>query len=311
MSCHEIELTPNSPFSFDLTCQALAAHTGGRVALDTYEDGVFRRVLYRDGRVMLVSTRSLGTVEQPRLAVEAWGEDAASDDAVWAGGWMQRILATDQDLAGFYETAKDDPVLGRTLTSLYGMSPGRTPTVLEALVLAITSQQIASPVARLIRTDLIQQYGAPVSRDGSIYYGFPTPDALLAAGVDGLRKLRLSQRKAEYILGICEGEVSGTLDLEGLAALPREEVFERLCRLRGIGPWTAEWVLGQALGRADAFPAGDLALQRTLSRLYCGGRALTEQETADLGRRWEGQQRLVVAYLFAGLRLGLLDGAPN
>ena len=66
--------------------------------------------------------------------------------------------------------------------------------------------------------------------------------------------------------------------------------------------------LGQALGRADAFPAGDLALQRTLSRLYCGGRALTEQETASLGWRWEGRQRLVVAYLFAGLRLGLLDG---
>jgi len=307
MTAYHAELIPRSPFSFDLTCQAMAAHTGGPVALDTYEGGVFRRVLSRDGRALLVSARSEGSVDRPRLMVEVWGDAVEPDDAKWASGWIRHLLATDEDLAAFYDAVGGDPTLGKVLARLHGLSPGRAATVFEALVLSIIGQQIAATVARLIRADLLQVYGTPVRRDGATYYGFPGAETLLAAGTDGLRKLRLSQRKAEYILGICEGVGTGTLDLEGMASLTREEVVGRLVRVRGIGPWTAEWVLGRALGRLDAFPAGDLALQRTLSRLYGDGRSLSERETADMGRRWEGYQGLVVTYLFAALRLRLLD----
>lgn len=311
MTAYHTELTPRSPFSFDLTCQALAAHTGGQVALDTYEDGVFRRVLSRDDRPVLISVRSRGSVHRPRLTVEVRGESVEADDADWASGWMRHILATDVDLAGFYDAVQGDPILGRVLARLHGLSPGQAATVFEALVLSIVGQQIAATVAKLIRTDLLRVYGTPVQRYGSTYYGFPSAETLLAAGEDGLRKLRLSQRKAEYILGICEDVVTGALDLEGLESLPREEVVERLVQVRGIGPWTAEWVLGRALGRPDAFPAGDLALQRTLSRLYSDGRPLSEKETVDMGRRWEGYQGLVVTYLFAALRLRLLDSMES
>jgi DNA-3-methyladenine glycosylase II len=307
MTAYHTELIPRSPFSFDLTCQAIAAHTGGQVALDTYEDGVLRRVLSQDGRALLVSARSEGSVDRPRLMVEVWGDAVKPDDAEWASGWVRHILATDEDLAAFYNAVQGDPVLGKVLARLHGLSPGRAATVFEALVLSIIGQQIAATVARLIRTDLLQAYGTLVRHDGATYYGFPTAETLLAAGLDGLRKLRLSQRKAEYILGICERVVAGELDLEGLRSLTRDDIVEGLVRLRGIGPWTAEWVLGRALGRLDAFPAGDLALQRTLSRLYSDGRSLSEKETADIGRRWEGHQGLVVTYLFAALRLRLLD----
>lgn len=107
------------------------------------------------------------------------------------------------------------------------------------------------------------------------------------------------------------GSPGGELDLEALAALSRQEVVDRLCNLRGVGRWTAEWVMARALGRGDAFPTDDLALRRVLSNLYNGGRPLTAQEADALGERWGGYRGIAVSYLFAGMRLGLLSGGKG
>ena len=160
----------------------------------------------------------------------------------------------------------------------------------------------------IIRGLLVDRLGPGFEVDGNTYRAFPGADSVLAAGMKGLREMKLSERKAEYILDIAYRVSTGAFDLEGLHALTDDEVSERLLALRGIGPWTVSWVSLRALGRENAFPVGDLALRRVMSTLYFGGRKTDASELEMFSRRWSPYRSFVTLYLFAAARMGALPG---
>ena len=82
--------------------------------------------------------------------------------------------------------------------------------------------------------------------------------------------------------------------------------------MRGVGPWTAHWLLIRAFDRPDGFPEGDLAVQRSLGALYNDeGRRLTPQEAVDLSVRWRPYRSYLVTYMFAAARQGLIQGSRS
>jgi DNA-3-methyladenine glycosylase II len=131
--------------------------------------------------------------------------------------------------------------------------------------------------------------------------------------MDDLRAIKLSTRKAEYILDIASKALDGTLADTELRAMTDSEVEQRLLTIRGVGPWTVSWAMLRALGREDAFPSGDLALQRVVSRLYFGGRKVSARELEEFSQRWRPYRSFVTLYTFAAARMGVLPdaGAPQ
>jgi DNA-3-methyladenine glycosylase II len=297
-------IKPVAPFNFDLTT-GYHTYIRGRYGTDSFEDGVYWRLLDLGDKLVLASVRSVGSVAEPQLAVELEGEELSSLDVIAAWEQIAWLLGADQDLAPFYTLAEGDPVLGSVVEKFYGLHLPHTATAFEALVLAILGQQIASSVARIIRTLLIETYGPYLSFNGQGYYAFPRPATLHAAPVEELRRLKLSQRKAEYIKGIALAAVDGSGGLESLHQLPDAEVVKQVTALRGVGHWTAQWVLVRALGRPDAFPSGDLALQRVISNLYFNGAKLNQEQLEEFSRRWSPYRTYVTAYLFTALRAGM------
>ena len=79
--------------------------------------------------------------------------------------------------------------------------------------------------------------------------------------------------------------------------------------LRGVGQWTAQWVLVRALARPDGFPIGDLALRRTVAGLYFDGAEITDDELLEFSQRWSPWRSYATAYLFAALRAGRVAGS--
>ena len=75
--------------------------------------------------------------------------------------------------------------------------------------------------------------------------------------------------------------------------------------LRGVGHWTAQWVLVRALGRPDAFPSGDLALQRAISNLYFNRDKLTAEQIEEFSQRWSPFRTYATIYMFTALRAGM------
>ncbi|SDE61619.1 DNA-3-methyladenine glycosylase II [Paracoccus isoporae] len=120
-----------------------------------------------------------------------------------------------------------------------------------AILDAIIGQQISIAAAGAIMARLQQA-------------GLTEPAAIRAAGEDGLRGCGVSGPKIRYLMGIVAREP----DWRALRNASDDEVIATLTALPGIGRWTAEIYLAFALGRSDAFPSGDLALQESARLLY-------------------------------------------
>jgi DNA-3-methyladenine glycosylase II len=125
-----------------------------------------------------------------------------------------------------------------------------------------------------------------------------TPKAFLKLSDETLRAAGLSQGKVKTLRAASAAMVDG-LDLDKLAHAPETEVHEALTALPGIGPWSADIYLLFCLGRADAFAAGDLALQ-IAARAALG---LPERPSRDelfaIAERWRPWRGVAAHLLWA------------
>ena len=149
---------------------------------------------------------------------------------------VNELIALDPDLAVVYTRLGVPP--------LWAREPG-----FPTLVHIILEQQVSLASARAA-FDKLRAEVDPL-----------TPEGLLALDDETLRRLGFSRQKIVYVRYLANAILTGSLDVDGLASLPDEEVRVQLVALKGIGPWSAEIYLLMALCRADAWPAGDLALQ--------------------------------------------------
>ena len=136
--------------------------------------------------------------------------------------------------------------------------------------------------------------------------------------IDGLRQIKFSRRKSEYISDISKPVASGALDLECLRHQPAEDVVKLLTKIRGIGPWTAHWLLIRALGYSDGFPHGDLAMERMMGMLVNGSTdssspsspmssPMTSTEASAFTERWSPFRSYVTTYIFGAGRSGRFE----
>ena len=144
--------------------------------------------------------------------------------------------------------------------------------------------------ATLLRTILGQQVSvasaAAVYRKLEGLVGDPgDPHTILAASDETLRAAGLSRQKASYARSLAEEVTSGRLDLDNLPA-DDEEAIAQLVRVKGIGRWSAEIYLLFAEGRADIWPAGDLAVQIEIGRLLGHDQRPSEKLTRTLAEAW-------------------------
>jgi DNA-3-methyladenine glycosylase II len=108
---------------------------------------------------------------------------------------------------------------------------------------------------------------------------------LAMASDEALRAVGLSRQKASYVRSLAEEVTSGRLDF---ASLPEddEEAIAALTRIKGIGRWSAEIYLLFAEGRPDIWPAGDLAVQAEIGRLFGHDERPSEKMLRDMAEAW-------------------------
>ncbi len=300
---------PVPPYDFELTAGQPNYSRDQQFKTEEYVDGRHLRLLDLGDKAALAAVRSVGTVDQPELSVELTGDDLTGGDADRAAEQITWLLGCDQDVRPFYDSVTGDQVLAEVVNDFYGYHNTRTATVYEALVQAIMGQQIATNVARIIRSLLIENYGVRATVTDREWYAFPRAESLATAEVDDLRQLKLSFRKAEYIQGIARAALESDDGFEGMHDLDDDEVVKRMVAMRGVGQWTAQWVLVRALSRPDGFPIGDLALRRTVSSLYFDGEEINDAQLLAFSERWSPWRSYATSYLFAALRSGRIAGS--
>ena len=306
-------MEPVPPFDFDLTAGYIT-YFRNRYATDVFESSVYRRLLRLRGGLALISVRSTGTIDAPMLEAEVQSDALDEEMIVEARESAAWLLGSDDDLGPFYHMAENDPYLPPVVNGMHGLHIPHTATAYEALVLAILGQQISTHVARMLRNLITETYGESMTVDGRDYSAFPSPESLAAAGVEGLRDIKFSRRKAEYISDISRQVASGDLDLESLRHQPADDVVKSLTSIRGIGPWTAHWLLIRALGYPDGFPHGDLAMERMMAMLVnpasdssSSPPAMSSKEASAFSERWSPFRSYVTTYIFGAGRSGRFE----
>ena len=113
-----------------------------------------------------------------------------------------------------------------------------------------------------------------------------TPEKFLAFDDARLREFGFSRQKALYCRLLARAVLDGELDFDALRSLDDDAARAALTRLKGVGPWTAEIYLLRALGRPDAWPSGDLALQIAAREVKRLDARPTPAELDALAERW-------------------------
>lgn len=140
--------------------------------------------------------------------------------------------------------------------------------------------------------------------------------SVLRARNDRLLRVGLSNAKVKTLKEIAKAIEARHIDLDALAAMPADDAHAALVALHGIGPWTADIYLLTCIGHADAWPAGDLALQEA-ARLAFGLRKRPDaKEMVRLAERWRPWRAVAARLLWTYYRAmknreGLLSPQPT
>jgi DNA-3-methyladenine glycosylase II len=129
-----------------------------------------------------------------------------------------------------------------------------------------------------------------------------SPESILATDHDDLRKLGLTNAKTRSFQAIAGAAHRGELNFDSLAEMPDPVVLKKLMSFPGIGPWTADIYLLSALGRADAFPAGDLALQISAQNLFALEERPTPKAFLAMAEAWRPWRSVAARLLWSHYR---------
>ncbi|MGF6393343.1 AraC family transcriptional regulator of adaptative response / DNA-3-methyladenine glycosylase II [Pseudomonas plecoglossicida] len=161
-----------------------------------------------------------------------------------------------------------DPIaIDATLNATFASSEGlRVPGTLDGFELAVRAvlgQQVTVAAARTLGGRLVRAFGAPIETPmPGVERLFPTPAALLAASGDALGGLGITRQRQAALHALADAVLNGRLRLN--PGVDVGATCDELKKLPGIGDWTAQYIAMRALRWPDAFPAGDVALQKAL-----------------------------------------------
>jgi DNA-3-methyladenine glycosylase II len=288
-------LKPVPPFRLDLTVWTLRRRPDN--AVDRWDGQSYHRVLTLPAGPVEVEVTQVAPPEKAQLRVTVVGRPLRAGVRVAVKSALLRLLGLRIDLTEFYQLAAHDRRLEYLAQRFRGMKPPRFATVFEAAINAMACQQLTLTLGIRLLNSLAQARGLPLDKEGESAHAFPRPEDLAQVNVADLRQLGFSQQKGRAMVELAQAVTEGRMDLEGLADLPDAEAVARLQELRGVGRWTAEYVLLRGLGRVRMFPADDVGARNNLQRWLRIRRSLDYQGVRQILARWEAFAGLVYFHL--------------
>jgi DNA-3-methyladenine glycosylase II len=209
-------------------------------------------------------------------------------------------IRTDSDLdAALAALTQADPRFAPVIAKAGRPPLRRRPDGYAGLAATVVSQQLSTASA-----------GAIWGRLTAAFDPFE-PEAIIKARPEKLARLGLSKPKIRALKEIARAVVRREPDLTALADIGAEEAHAALTAVHGIGPWTADIYLLACLGHADAWPAGDLALQEAARLAFGLPSRPTTKEMMPLAEAWRPHRAVAARVLWTYYRaVKGREGAP-
>ena len=181
---------------------------------------------------------------------------------------------------------KSDEDLKDLIKSIPKIVPFNREEGFEGLVRLICEQQLSVASAKAI-----------FDRLAKIVSPFEAKKFLKVSKKD-LQKTGLSRQKIDYCTGLANECISGNLDFNALHKMDDEALSKELCKVKGIGKWTADCYMLASLKREDIWPVGDLGLQISVQKLKKLPKRPSETELEEISLKWKPYRTLVANMLW-------------
>jgi DNA-3-methyladenine glycosylase II len=245
------------------------------------------RIPMEEGNVITV--KATGLKEQPSFLING----ALSKTQIQE---VKEILHFNDSLDGIsVHFANTD--LAKVFIEHEGTPLIRSFSLYGTLMRSIIHQQLNMSFANTLSMRFVETFGSETN--GVLRY--PSPETVANLDVSKLREMQFSTRKAEYMIGLSQAIVDGTLELEKLRHMNDDEVTAKLTAFRGVGPWTAQSFLMFGLGRPNLFPVADIGLQNALKILWKLEKKPTKEEIIARFPDWSPYLSYAALYLWRSI----------
>lgn len=216
--------------------------------------------------------------------------------------YITHWLHLDADLTAFYAFAGKDKVLAPLIQQYKGLRLIGIPELFEALTWTITGQQINLSFAYTLKQRLIHTYGDTVLAGGKTYYVYPQPATIAALTPADLIAMQFSRSKADYILSIAKAMTEERLTLAQLQSLDYAAAREYLTSFKGIGNWSANYVLMKFSRYWQALPLEDAGLHNALKYQLRLSAKPSLAEIKAYTEHWQQHAAYATFYLWRSLQ---------
>ncbi|PWV57075.1 DNA-3-methyladenine glycosylase [Chitinophaga sp. S165] len=267
-----IPVTDHDNFSF-AECLVFLGRSE-KECLHYVQDGVVQKMIVSNGEPVLMEISDDTASGSLRVAVRSATNDEAKEaersreqiamDEAYIRRYISHWLHLDADLRPFYDFAAKDAVLGPLVTRYKGLRLIGIPELFEALTWSIMGQQITLGFAYTLRQRFIQAFGHHAVIDGKDHYVYPHPAVIAALEPATLISMQFSRSKADYIIRLAQSMTDGHLTVEQLENMNYQQARDHLVSFRGIGNWSANYVLMKYHRHHQALPLEDAGLHNAL-----------------------------------------------
>lgn len=287
-------LHPVAPFRLDYT--ALALQRRAKNIIDSWDGRYYSRVLNVDGELLNAKIEQKTYELDPTLLITL-NQSIHPKTEVKIKQILENMLGLRCNLSNFYNLAQKDPQLNPIVTRFKGLKPPCFPSIFEALVNAISCQQLSLDSGLEIQNRLIKYIDVHLQDDGNVLYSFPVPKDIANCSISELKQVGYSTNKSETLKRLSLIIQEKQDDFAQLAHLSNEDVVDFLCQFKGIGRWTAEYILLRGLGRIEIFPHNDIGAQNNLYRLLHILEKPDPIKTSKITARWYPYAGLIYFHL--------------
>ncbi|MEP7292890.1 MAG: DNA-3-methyladenine glycosylase 2 family protein [Chloroflexota bacterium] len=287
-------LQPQTPFDFEQSLAFLGAfppmHGEQQIA-----DRSLTTAVSIDRQPVVFRVHASGTTDTPEIAYTLYAHQPISPTL--AGQAADRIaffLSLDDDLRPLYALGEHDPSFAPVIQQNYGLHQVKFLTPFENACWALLSVRVPMALSLKVKQRLSEEIGAALDLEGKTYHAFPEPAQLLESA-DQLAGIVNNPRKTDYLQAAARAFDS--VDEHWLRTAPSDDVEAWLLNIKGIGAWSARFVMIRGLGRMDRMSVGEQRVIDVARERY--GRDLSEQQIAEIAARYGAQQGYWAYYLRA------------
>ena len=291
-------LIPQAPFRLDLVVWTLRRRPDN--AVDRWDGESYQRVLSLSHGTVEVLVKQVGLPEAPKLKIAVTGQSLPSDPKTAVAPTLERLLGLNVDLSQFYRFARRHRTLRALATRFQGMKPPRFASIFEALINAIACQQLTLTIGIQLLNRLAHACGPKFAVGDARAHAFPRPIDLVKTSPTKLRELGFSRQKGRAMIELARAITEEGLNLESLENLSDDAAIARLQHLRGVGRWTAEYVLLRGFGRVHVFPGDDVGARNNLQNWLGLRKPLDYEGVAHTLRGWKRFGGLIYFHLLLG-----------